>query len=134
MEHLGDLEAGLRFFRQQLECLRPGGVAVHTTEYNVGSNRQTVVAGHTVYYRRRDLQGLAQWAQSAGHEIAITFRLGNAPADRHVDLPPWSSPHLKIGIDGFVVTSFGLCVRRAASRASADRLTFSPGGRAPTPW
>jgi SAM-dependent methyltransferase len=117
LEHLGNLDAGMRFFERQLECLRPGGVAVHTTEYNVGSNRQTVVAGHTVYYRRRDLADLVDSAKAAGDEIDITFRLGDSPADRHVDEPPWSSPHLKIRVDGFVVTSFGLCVRRAREAA-----------------
>ena len=33
----------------------PGGVGVHTTEYNLSSNERTVEQGPTVLYRRRDL-------------------------------------------------------------------------------
>ena len=33
LEHLGTLRAGADFVVEQMTCLRPGGVAVHTTEY-----------------------------------------------------------------------------------------------------
>lgn len=112
MEHLGDLEAGLRFFAHQVECLRPGGVGVHTTEFNVASNDATVTRGHTVVYRRRDIERLVRDATRAGHGMRATFRLGDAPDDLHVDVPPWSLPHLRMAAYGFVLTSYGLVVRR----------------------
>ena len=59
-EHLGSLEEGLRFVGEQMRCLRTGGVAVHTTEFNVGSNTDTVREGPTVLYRQRDLLELAR--------------------------------------------------------------------------
>jgi SAM-dependent methyltransferase len=114
-EHLGDLDAGVAFFLQQIDCLRPGGVGVHTTEYNVSSNSKTVDRGHTVFYRRRDIEALVHEVAARGHAITATFALGDAPEDRHVDRGPWSNTHLKIQSEGYVITSFGLVVRKASA-------------------
>jgi 2-polyprenyl-3-methyl-5-hydroxy-6-metoxy-1,4-benzoquinol methylase len=113
MEHLGTLEAGAEFFLRQIECLRPGGVGVHTTEYNVSSNDATVDAGSTVLYRRVDLERLAERVRDLGHEMELTFGLGRGAHDRHLDRQPFTDSHLKIEQDGFAITSFGLIVRRA---------------------
>jgi Methyltransferase domain len=112
LEHLGDLDAGIAFFHRQLACLRPGGVGVHTTEYNVSSNDATLRRGHTVLYRRRDIEGLAAAMTAAGHDMPVSFGLGDQPEDRHVDAPPWTNTHLKVAERGHVLTSFGLRVRR----------------------
>ena len=112
LEHLGDLEAGWRFVHASLGCLRPGGVAVHTTELNVSSNTRTVQRGHTVAYRRRDVERLVAELRRAGHEVTTTFALGDTPDDRTIDRPPWKQPHLKIELDRYVITSFGLLVRK----------------------
>lgn len=119
LEHLGNLGAGIDFFLRQIDCLRPGGVGVHTTEYNVSSNAATVSKGHTVLYRRRDIEELANEVARRGHAIDVTFGLGDAPEDRHIDRHPWSNTHLKIESGGHVVTSFGLIVTKASeARAS----------------
>lgn len=112
LEHLGTLDAGVAFLRRQFDCLKPGGIGVHTTEYNVSSNDETIVSGHTVLYRRRDLAAVAAEFRAAGHDVAITFGLGDRSEDRHVDVPPWGSTHLKVADYGFVITSFGLTVRK----------------------
>jgi hypothetical protein len=114
LEHLGDLRAGFDFFLRQIDCLRPGGVGVHTTEYNVSSNDATVSRGHTVLYRRRDIEELATELERRGHSMEVTFGLGDAAEDRHIDRDPWSNTHLKIATDRYVVTSFGLVVTKAA--------------------
>jgi SAM-dependent methyltransferase len=44
LEHLGTIGRGLRFILDALECVRPGGFAVHTTEFNLSSNRWTLPA------------------------------------------------------------------------------------------
>jgi hypothetical protein len=115
LEHLGDLDAGLAFFLRQIDCLRPGGVGVHTTEYNVSSNDDTVSRGHTVLYRRRDIEALAAELARRGHTMEVTFGLGDAAEDRHIDHDPWSNTHLKIATDGYVVTSFGLVVTKGVT-------------------
>ena len=112
MEHLGDLQAGMTFLERQLQCLKPGGVSVHTTEYNVSSNDATLVDGHSVLYRRRDLEDLVVRMRDAGHDMRITFAAGNAPEDLHVDSVPFTNLHLRVHTEGFVHTSFGLIIRR----------------------
>src|SRR5918998_283444 len=44
LEHLGSLEAGWDFVVSSARLLRPGGVAAHTTEFNVSSGRDTIEA------------------------------------------------------------------------------------------
>jgi hypothetical protein len=121
MEHLGSLEAGLDFVQHSLACLRPGGIAVHTTEYNVSSNRETITSGDTVAYRRRDIEDLATRLEVRGHHIACTFALGSAPEDRRVDTPPWGEPHLKIPLGPYVITSFGIVVMSGATGKGSGR-------------
>jgi hypothetical protein len=112
-EHLGTIDAGLGFVERSLDCLKPGGVAVHTTEYNVSSNDKTIESGQTVLYRRRDFEEFAQRMRAAGHRIQLTFGLGTTEDDRHIDEYPYSNCHLKVRYDGFVITSFGLTIQKA---------------------
>lgn len=112
MEHLGDLDAGMRFFERQLDCLRPGGVGVHTTEYNAASNDATIGSGHTVLYRSRDIEDLVVRMRAQGHEMSVTFALGTRPEDLHIDVAPFTNTHIRMKIDDFVATSFGLIVRK----------------------
>ena len=115
LEHLGSLEAGLRFVEVSVACLRPGGVAVHTLEYNVSSNDATVETGPTVVYRRRDLEDLVRRLEAAGHEVApIDWDPGTGLLDRFVDVPPFGpDAHLRLlPSHGFVMASLAIAVRR----------------------
>lgn len=113
-EHLGSIEAGLTFFEKSLECLAPGGLAVHTTEINLTSNDNTLDEGNTVLFRRRDFEELARRLIAQGHEVMpITFDSGDKDLDRVIDLPPYANdPHLKLALMRWVSTSFGLTVRK----------------------
>ncbi len=116
MEHLGGLEAGKSFVMNALQHLKPGGVAVHTTEINVSSNTRTQEDGIAVIYRRRDLRELARRLRAAGMWVTLDLRDGGLSADRVVDLPPYNTgvPHLKLSLFGYVSTSFGLIIERNA--------------------
>jgi SAM-dependent methyltransferase len=121
LEHLGSLEHGLEFVRNSLDCLRPGGIAVHTTEYNVSSDLDTVAKGGTVIYRRQDIERLAELLRLEGHDIELDFDLGNGPADLYVDAPPYcSAPHLKKALWQFTATSIGLVVRKNGNPGQAS--------------
>jgi len=115
-EHLGSLDAGLEFVERSVATLRPGGVAVHTTEYNIGSDAATLERGPTVLYRRRDLEGLAVRLEAAGHEMAaLELQPGPGVLDEYVDLPPYvDAPHLRLLYHRFVTTSVALVIRRGA--------------------
>jgi SAM-dependent methyltransferase len=112
MEHLGSLDAGVDFVVEQMRCLRPGGVAVHTTELNVSSDERTIEDGPTVLYRRRDVGALVARLRAAGYSVDVDLTEGDAPADRHVDLPPYSETHLRTALGEFATTSFALIVRK----------------------
>ena len=91
-EHLGSLEAGLDFVTHSLDTLHPGGVAIHTTEFNVTSNDETVEDGPVVLYRRRDLEGLVAKLETAGHEVAaLDLEPGTGLLDEYADVPPFLS-------------------------------------------
>jgi hypothetical protein len=46
----------------------------------------------------------------------IDFDQGDRPADRHVDVPPWSGTHLKLQIDRYVTTSIALIITKGVDR------------------
>jgi hypothetical protein len=112
MEHLGDLDAGLDFFERQLDCLKPGGIGVHTTEFNVDPYGPTLAEGHTVIYQRGHLESLTRRMRKQGHRMKSTFALGDTAEDLHVDVAPFTNVHIRIKTYNFVHTSFGLVVRK----------------------
>lgn len=137
LEHLGSLEAGLRFIIDQARCLKPGGWAVHTTEFNVLSPRDTWMTGGTVAYRASDLQALATACRRAGLELThLDLDPGNRPLDWAIDLWPYRpEPHLKLLSEGrFVLTSALLVVQRPASCAAIrDPGQIVPAAGTPGP-
>jgi SAM-dependent methyltransferase len=136
LEHLGTLDAGLEFVVRQMACVRPGGVAVHTTEYNVSSDQATVDAGATVLYRRRDLAELTDRLRHDGYRITLDLTEGDTPTDRHIDVPPFSDTHLRTMLGEYVTTSVALVVEKpeewvpgAAPTALRGRRRWWPGWR-----
>ena len=119
-EHLGSIACGLAFVEHAMRTLRPGGIAVHTTEFTI-DDRETIDHNPTVLYQRRHFIELAERLSRAGHRVVdFDFGTGGHVLDRFVDLPPFAHPalvdsthyaHLKLAIDGYVCTSFGLIVR-----------------------
>lgn len=112
-EHLGSIANGLAFIRNAARLLAPGGVAVHTTEFNCSSNEETLDHAGTVLFRRCDFEQLGRDLIRDGYEIEFNFNLGDLPADRFIDVPPFlGDAHLKMELKQWGTTSFGLIVRR----------------------
>ena len=113
-EHLGSIDQGLAFVESSLDCVVPGGLAVHTTEFNLSSDERTVERGETVLFRRRDVERLAQRLRASGHRVDVNYHPGYGELDRHVDVPPYQrNRHVKLMVARFVTTSFGLIVQKA---------------------
>jgi hypothetical protein len=113
LEHLGTLKLGEQFIYNSLACLKPGGMAIHTTEYNVSSNGRTLDRGAVALYRKRDIQRIVKRLRREGHAIDLELRDGQGVADRYVDPPPYKQEvHLKLQIAEYVVTSIGLVIRK----------------------
>lgn len=128
LEHLGSIQEGLSFMKRSLDTLRPGGIAVHTTEFNFLSEDSTIDNWPTVLFLRKHFETLATELAQMGHMIApLDFDVGDKPLDLFIDVPPyqgdWSAyqtriwppaAHLKLSIDGIPSTCFGLIVTKAS--------------------
>lgn len=115
IEHLGSPGAGLDFVRRSSQLLRPGGVAVHTTELDLTPGISTVDYGNCALYRLDDLHGLQSELQAAGYIMDLNpYVAMEHPADRAI-APPFSkgeeSFHLKLGLYDSVTTSIALIIR-----------------------
>ena len=115
MEHIGSLDQTLAFVERAMACLRPGGIAVHTTEFNCGSDEHTITSGPTVLLRRRDFVALSERLARHGHVMApIDVALGDGFLDQWVDLPPFNQDaSLRLLIERHVASSAGMIIRRA---------------------
>lgn len=126
MEHLGSLEHGYDFLKNSLKCLNRGGIAIHTTEYNVSSNTATVVSEGLSVFRRCDIEEIIADCRRQGYNITINWDCGTTFYDYHIDLPPYSQhPHLKLKILDFTVTCIGLVI----TKPLAPALLKHPQGR-----
>lgn len=118
LEHLGSLQHGLDFIRNSLKVLRPGGIAVHTTEFNLSSNEDTFEHARASIYRKKDIIGLLRSLKQEGHEVwPLNLHPGDSQLDEVIDLPPYSPVHLKLAFRRFVSTSIGIAVRRGPAAA-----------------
>jgi hypothetical protein len=114
-EHLGSISKGIDFVVNSVEkTLISGGMAVHTTEFNLSSNSDTIETGGTVIFRKRDIEELVKILRDRGHETSvIKVAPDTTVIDGFVDIPPYThNPHLKLQLDGYVTTSIGIIVRR----------------------
>jgi SAM-dependent methyltransferase len=112
LDHLGSLDYGLAFIRSSLDCLRPGGVAVHTTEYNLSSIHGTLAYGDVVLYRAQELTALLWEMRRAGYLVDMDLRSGKGEMDRQVALSAEDYPHLRYQIDRYVTTSVGIVIQK----------------------
>jgi SAM-dependent methyltransferase len=127
LEHLGSLDKGLAFVENAMACLKPGGLAVHTTEFNLNPDGPTIDNWLTVLFQQKHIEGLVERLRAQGHQVApLNFDPGDQPLDRFIDLPPWHDAtlghvvaglgqpqHLKLAIDGFACTCIGLIITKA---------------------
>jgi hypothetical protein len=129
MEHVGSIAKAMDFVVDSLAPLEPGGVAVHTSEFNCHAEGPTADHNPVVLPQRRHFEALAARLREAGHETgALDFDLGDSAFDRFVDVPPYGyhmeeafraqwkrgNLHLKLSVHGFPSTAFGLWVKKRA--------------------
>jgi len=114
-EHCGSIELGKQFIINQLNCLKPGGIAVHTTEYNLSSNEKTIETKHIVLFRKKDLEWMVDNLRSLGHSIEIDFTIGNGPIESIEAQPTDTDNHLRLKFGKYVTTSIGLIITKSAN-------------------
>lgn len=122
-EHLGSIDKGIGFIENAMKTLAPGGVSVHTTEFNFLNQDQTLDNWQTVLFQQKHFEEMARRLTASGHKVLpLNFDVGAQPLDRFIDLPPYAhdwdqdlqrqwgadAHHIKLAIDGFAATCFGL--------------------------
>ncbi len=118
IEHLGTPGLGLDFVRESCGLLRPGGVAVHTTELELTRKDSTADYGHCAVYRLGDLRDFAGRMLADGYEISLNTHVSlDTPQDRWIDLGQAKAvlvdlAHLRVVIGDSVTTSIGLLIRK----------------------
>jgi len=114
LEHLGSLQHGLDFIKNSIKCIKPGGVIVHTTEFNLKDEHDTFESVACSVYRKKDIENFVNELRDDGHLVDVNFNSGNMPQDKIIDVNRNNKQfHLKIDIHGFTSTSFGFFIRKA---------------------
>lgn len=125
LQHAGSIANAMAFMESMADTLKPGGVAVHTAEFNFAVDDETIDNWGTVLFQRRHFEEMAERLARKGCKVLpLDFNVGSQPLDRFIDVPPfdmaganikdWSrdTMHIKVSIDGFPCTSFGMIVIR----------------------
>ena len=105
----------MAFVENSIETLNPGGVAVHTTEFNMSSDSETIETENLSIYRRRDIESLVSRLQARGHRVEpFDLSIGDGFIENLIDLPPYTdNPHLRLRIEEYDCTSIGIIVTKA---------------------
>lgn len=113
LEHIGGYDKGLAFVENAMHCLKPGGIAVHTTELTLTSDDVGYDSPTLSFYCRRDIEQLAGRLINAGHLIILNFERGRTVADMHVDTPPYHYGRtLCAHFSGHIISSIGLIIQK----------------------
>lgn len=115
LEHLGGLQNGLDFIRNSLNTIKSRGIAVHTTEFNLSSNDDTLVTEGLSIYRRCDIEKIAEQLEAEGHYIyPIDWHKGDGVVDNFVDFPPYGKKdmHLRLRLSEYACTSIGIIIKK----------------------
>ena len=116
IEHLGNIAKAQEFILQSARRLAPGGIGVHTTEFNLSSAIDTYDGADTCIFRSTDLIALREALISEGFRVdPLVFDPGTHPYNYHVDIPPYKSlVHTRLMLGGYASTSVSLIFTKPA--------------------
>jgi FkbM family methyltransferase len=123
LEHLGSIRHGLDFILKAQQCLKPGGISIHVTEFNLSSNNETYETSNLSLFRAYDIESLITRLQAKGdHVEPLNVHPGSHPLDFYLDTPPWdSAPHIRIGVGRFVITSLGIIIEKSSMSTNSPQ-------------
>ena len=119
LEHIGGIAAGQRFVLESMKCVKPGRLAVHTTEfgYEMCDDEPIVEGPDLCFFRADHLEELRRDLRTNGDLLwPLDLEPGTAPADLSVDTKPYSNTlHINIALGGIRTTSVCLVVERGGA-------------------
>jgi SAM-dependent methyltransferase len=120
LEHLGSLDASNEFIFDSLKCLKPGGRAIHTTEFAIFPYA-AITAGPTIFYNYESLPSIIMRLTERGYRCELDWDMGSLPMDYWVDFPPYDLKyHLKLWYNGIVCTSVALVIDKPNPTQSSE--------------
>ncbi|MCK5236409.1 MAG: methyltransferase domain-containing protein [Deltaproteobacteria bacterium] len=130
LEHLGSIQNGLDFIVNSMKVLKPGGVAIHTTEYNYTNDPRTIDNNPSfVLFKKEHFEKLTLMLRAEGYTVSdFDFSVGDGWLDKYIDMPPYTydgvldfvrlngdslpDTHLKMMVAGLPSTCIGIIVRK----------------------
>lgn len=100
--HIGSYQNGIDFVKRSRQLLKPGGIAVHTTEMDYSSELERLDTPDLSLYKAQDIQSLLSFLKQDGCNVPEhDFELGPGILDNLVDVAPYAQhPHLQLDIFG----------------------------------
>lgn len=125
--HLGSIPAGLKFIEESLQCVKPGGIVVHTTEFNILSNKLTPDSGSTVLFRSKDIYGLLDKLTKAGYICEYPeINLQGTELDQRISMrPEFGNDYSKIQVMGHLATQIVLKITKPQTKPTTNEILES---------
>lgn len=112
IEHIGGINKGLQFVIDSLNYLKNGGIAIHTTEFNLSSNTDTIDNPTLCLFRINDFLELEKRIFNIATIDPLIIKDNGCEHDLIIDKYPYKSTHLKLDIGGYVATCIGIIIRK----------------------
>jgi hypothetical protein len=115
VEHIDGMDKNMNFLIDNLNTLKSGGIAIHTSEFNLSSDLDTCFDPEYFIFRNQDVEKVITKLNALGHEVyPMNFKVGISLADNFVDIPTFvkNNVDLRLELRGVVSTSFGLLARK----------------------
>lgn len=132
VEHLGSIDAGLNFLTNSLSLLKPGGISIHTMEYNIFSDTSTFESNSLSLFRKCDIEKLGRVLLESKKAELLSFNddSSNFLFDKYIDMPPYDMnsntmsavncnlvndlqiPHLRLILNEYPSTCAGVIIRK----------------------
>lgn len=106
MDHLGSIRLGKRFVYNSMQCLVDNGIAIHTGEYNLESDWNTIDYKGTVLWTSLDVEECVASLNHKGHRSQFTFHRELQSED--LEENQTNDIHMQLRIEGFASTSFSV--------------------------
>jgi 2-polyprenyl-3-methyl-5-hydroxy-6-metoxy-1,4-benzoquinol methylase len=116
IEHIGGIRAAKEFLLESSKKLNHGGIAIHTTEFNLSSDINTIDKPGTCIFRASDLRQLsAELSRERIYMEPLILDPGIHSYNFHVDTPPYNSKvHLRLELERFAATSIGIVIKKSS--------------------
>jgi hypothetical protein len=113
--HIGGYQKGLDFVNRSRQLLKPGGIAVHTTEMDSSLVLGKFDTPDLSFYKRVDLESLLHTISESGfHVPEHDFGIGCGVLDKELDVSPYrqTSHHLRFWFDHREITPTSIVFTR----------------------